>query len=145
MSLSQIKPRLIVQAGCDILSTQTTVSPKSLTEFHKSWRLFNPFSVFHKRFTIWTPSKNVTVCATSFFHIITSFVNVLLEAQEQSKPLLILFHDFYFGLSTHAKRIKSWLHEAKKTCQVHFLEVEAKLKKERGYFAQQFVILGGLT
>jgi hypothetical protein len=47
-------------------------------------------------------------------------------------------------MSTHAKRIKSWLNEAKKTCQTHFLEVEAKLKKECGYIAHQLVIFNGV-
>lgn len=68
---------------------------------------------------------------------------MLLEAQEQSKPLYILSHDFYFGMSTHAKQVMSWLFEVKKTCQVGFFGFEAKVKKTRDYFAQQFVILEG--
>jgi len=78
---------------------------------------------------------------------ITSFVNELLVSGGlgQSKPLYILSHDFYFGLSTHTKWIMLWLNEVKKTCQARFLEVEAKEEKTPGYFAHQFVIFEGLT
>ena len=47
-------------------------------------------------------------------------------------------------MSTQGKRIITWLNEAKKTCQIGFLGLEAKLKNMRGYFAQQFVILEGV-
>lgn len=102
-----------------------------------TWRLFISYPTQCFR-------VNITWCVSNTNHIVyllSSFVKELFGLRIQSKPLYILSHTL---LKTNVYAyflLNLWLKSIKKTCQVHFFEVEANLKKLSYAFCSILLIL----
>ncbi len=94
---------------------------------------------FFTNIAFFTRMTFITVIPSHIFHLL-SFVKVLFRRLGQSNPPYLLSHDIYF-LNVYTQKLKNLcVKEAKKTCQVLFFKVEARIKNFSFAFCSKFVI-----